>query len=529
MSIARHVCFSLALILFVTGLCPASESPVAVDDCLVIILSTTPTEGRPGTGFVIGDGTLVVTAYHVVAEASSEGQHKMLGVVKVLSPYLGQCCYAEAIAVNEQQDLVVLKVPWQGHPAFKLADDRELLQATDLETIGMLSIVSAIPAETDRPFPPSFSLGRDILEIDFVAVRQQVPQFVSLAGRGQLGPGWSGAPMILPGTLKAAGCFVRLSKSIGDGQVTCQGPALAQVKHLLVENNLSHSLTASQPLLAEKADGYAVARLFLQTHKDLIQNRYEEASAGIEELLMLRPQTPAFHVLAAQLQEKQKHDDQAQTHYQAALKLDPRTPAIRMIYGQFLLERDPTQAMAILEGLWGHASMRPWLILIMWSHVQGTPTIDEHYRQLLEEALDMEPGNAYLWLNLGAAQLQQGQADEGFQSMTKAVELFPERSSLRGQLARLLESSGRLEQAEGQFRRLLEIEPENPVVYFWLARFLTKHRPQSKSMALDVASKALSLPPGHGLPREEIEQLIREIRQAGQQKEEPTPPSPPAH
>jgi len=525
----RHIWFCLASMALLTGFCQASAEAISADDCLVILLTTTPAEGHPGTGFVIGDGTLVVTAHHVVAEASTEGEHKMLGVTKVLSPYLGQSCYAEVIAVSKQQDLVVLKVPWRGHPAFELADDQELLEATDLETIGMLPIISAILPESNRPFPPSFTIERDTIEIDFVAVRQQTPLFISLAGRGQLGPGWSGAPIILPGTLKAAGCFVRLNKSVADGQMTCQGPALAQARHLLVANNQSPSLTTGGPLLAEEVDGYAVTRLLLQTHKALIRDNYEEASAGIEELFTLRPKTPVFHVLAAQLQEKRKHYEEAQTHYQAALKLDPQAPMIRMIYGQFLLERDPAKAMTILESLWEHTRMRPWLILIMWNHFQRNETIDEHYVQLLREALAVEPSNAYLWFNLGAAQLQRGQSDEGFQSMTKGVELFPERSSLRGQLARLLENDSRLDEAEDHFRRLLEIEPENPVVYFWFARFLARQRPQARALALEVAQKALTLPPGHGLPREEVEQLIRDIRQASPQEEEPAAQSSPDH
>jgi len=515
----RYLCLSLALAGLPINLCQASEEAVGPDDCLVIILSTTPTEGRPGTGFAIGDGTLVVTAYHVVAEASPEGQHRMLGAVKVVSPYLGQCRYAEVVAVSKQQDLIMLKVPWKGHPAFELADDRELLQAADLETIGMVPIVSAIPADSDRPFPPSFSVGRAILEIDFVAVRQQVPQFISLAGRAQLGPGWSGAPMIIPETLKAAGCFVRLNKSVSDGQLTSQGPALAQARRLAAENNQSQSLTTPESLLAREADGYKVTRLFLEAHKALVRDDYQEASTKTQELLTLRPRAPVFHILAAQLQEKQKNYEKAETHYRSALELDPETPMIQMMYGQFLLERDPNRATEILEGLWGHERMRPWLALIMWSGLQPEQTVDEHHRQLLQQALAVEPGNAYLWFNLGVAQLQLGQTDEGFGSMTRAVDLFPERGSLRGNLARLLEDDGRLDEAEGHFRRLLQIEPGNSVVHVWLARFLSRHRPEAREEALKEAQTALQLPPREGLSREVIQEIINQIESTPPQDE----------
>lgn len=506
--------FRLVSVVLMTCLSPGTGTAITADDCLVIIHSTTPTEGRPGTGFTLGDGTLVVTAYHVVAEASSQGGHRMLGIIKVLSPYLGRCSCAEVVAVDPQQDLAVLSVPWRGHPAFTLVDDRQLLEATDLEIIGMLPVLLAVPPESRRPFPPSFSVERDTIEIDFVAVRQEIPLFISLAGRGQVGPGWSGAPIVLPDTLEAAGCFVELNKSISSNQQTCRGPALAQVRGLIEANNRSSSLMAPETVLPEAPDGYRVVRLFLQAHKALVREDYVDAVAKTQELLTLRPETPAFHMLSAQLHEKQLDFNKAQASYQKALDLDPNAPVLRMLYGQFLLERDPAGAMAILEGLWDQRRLRPWLVLIMWNHVQRGPAVDEHYMGLLREALAVEPQNAYLWLNLGAAQLQEGLTDEGFASMTKAVELFPERSSLRGQLAHLLENNRRLDEAEVQYSRLLQIEPNNPVVYFWFARFLARHRPESRPVALEAAEQALALPPSQGLPREEIERLIQELHQA---------------
>ncbi len=504
----------LTAIALAVALASISGAAITANDCLVIVHSTTPTEGRPGTGFTIGDGTLVVTAYHVVAEASEQGEHRMLGVIKILSPYLGRCCYANVVAADPLQDLVVLKIPWRGHPAFELVDDRQLLEATDLEIIGMLPVLSAVPPESRRPFPPSFTVERDTIEVDFVALRHEIPLFISLAGRGQVGPGWSGAPIVLPDTLEAAGCFVELNKSVSNNQLTCRGPALAQAKRLIEANNAAGSLIALKTHLPEASDGYRVARLFLQAHKALVREDYKDAWTKTRELLALRPKTSAFYVLAAQLYEKQLDFGKAKTSYEKALSLDPNTPVLRMLYGQFLLERDPARARAILESLWEHRRLRPWLVLIMGNQAQRRPAGDKHYMELLREALAVEPHNAYLWLNLGAAELQEGLSDEGFASMTKAVELFPERSSLRGQLARLLEQDGRLDEAEAQFSHLLKIEPENPVVYFWYARFLARHRPEARPVALEAAQRALALPPRHGLPRKEIEQLIEELRRA---------------
>jgi len=79
-------------------------------------------------------------------------------------------------------------------------------------------------------------------------------------------------------------------------------------------------------------------------------------------------------------------------------------------------------------------------------------------------------------------------------------------------LARLLENVGKLDEAEKHFRELLKIEPNNPVVHFWLAEFLSKHRPQAKDEALKEAKTALELSPRKSLPKQKIEQLIQELQ-----------------
>ena len=88
----------------------------------------------------------------------------------------------------------------------------------------------------------------------------------------------------------------------------------------------------------------------------------------------------------------------------------------------------------------------------------------------------------------------------------------------RGQLARILEKAGRLDEAEKHFRELLIVEPNNPVVHLWLARFLDKHRPDAVDKALKEAKIALELPRRKSLPREKIEQVIWELQSEIEQK-----------
>ncbi|MBN2132104.1 MAG: tetratricopeptide repeat protein, partial [Sedimentisphaerales bacterium] len=262
---------------------------------------------------------------------------------------------------------------------------------------------------------------------------------------------------------------------------------------------------------ARADDGFEVSLLFLQTAKFLARDAYGWAGDAVARLLALRPDSAMVQVLAAWVQEKQGNTDAAEAHYQAAMKLDSNGPMLRLMYGQSFLDRDPNKALEVLRGLWQHRQMRPWLVLIMWDVLRARDP-DEKCAQMLEEALEVEPDNAYLWFNLGAVQWESERRNDGLASMAKAVELFPERGPLRGHLARLLEEEGRLDEAEDHFRRLLAIEPRNPVVYFWLARFLSKHRSDAADEALRTARKALTLRCDDPALEDQIRQLVREIR-----------------
>jgi predicted Zn-dependent protease len=140
--------------------------------------------------------------------------------------------------------------------------------------------------------------------------------------------------------------------------------------------------------------------------------------------------------------------------------------------------------------------------------------------ELMKETIKVDPNNAYLWMCLGGCQFNKGNPDDAITSMTKAVELLPEKGPYRGQLARVMEQYGRLDEAEKHFRMLLKIEPDNPVVHFWLAQFLAKHRPSMKEEALKEAQFALSLPAKGRIPKQIIEKLIAELQANPQQEQD---------
>ncbi len=472
---------------------------------------------RAGNAFVIGDGTLAVTAHHLVFEESEQGEHKMPGLVSLVSPYLGQACYAEIAAADRQLDLAVLKTPWRGHAALQLADDSSIVSAEHLQIIGIPEVLRSIGPDANELFPESLTFHRQMLPVNFVAVRRQTPRFISLSGIGQLGDGWSGSPMLLPGTSTAAGCFVRLHGTNGQKATSAEGPATSQVRYLVDKAGLTKSLQPAEAVLSRPADAADVFSLVLRAYDDYSRRSYNFAFDKAQRLIDMQPESAFVYILAASVTDGQGKPYQADKYYQKALTLEPEATALKIYYAQFLSERQPDKALEILQQVWQSDTFKSHAALLMFNILSER---EEYQRcsELLREAIKVYPDNAYLWVNLGGCQFYLGDSGGAVNSIAKAVELLPERGPFRGQLAQLLESQGRLDDAEQHFRTLLEMEPDNPVVHFWLAQFLAKHRPEAREETLKEAKIALELPTRGGLSRQVIEKFISSLQPQSEQE-----------
>jgi len=490
---------------------PAGTSiSVEPRDSLVLVDMRCFMGRRAGCGFVIGDGTLVVTANHLVFEESERGRHKMRGLVFIASPYLGDACEAKIVAADEELDLAVLETPWKGHPALRLVDEPSLLSAERLVVTGIPETVRSLGPSSHEPLIESLNGQTENLAVDFVAVRGKIPRFISLSGIGQLGDGWSGSPMLLPDSDIAAGCFTTLYTEGGE-RTGSRGPAVTQVRRLLKLSGREQSLVPSDSPLTRCEDGMDAFILLAQAYHYFTNDQYGWASDRIEKFIRLRPNSSYGYTQSAGIAEKQGKFDLAEQHHQKALELNSEGMGSRFYYAQFLSSRHPDKALEIFQGMWHVDELKPAVAVSMFNILAERDQL-QCASELLNEALKINPRNAYLWMGLGGCQYKSDKLDEAIVNYTKGVELLPERGPFRGQLAHLLEQVGRLDEAEKHFRELLNIEPNNPVVHLWLAQFLGKHRPEETDEALKEAQTALELPPRKGLPREKIEQIVQEIQ-----------------
>ncbi len=502
--------------LLLLGSAWADTEGAAPEAALVIVTSRSFAGAGAGNGFVVGDGTLVVTCDHMVMERSERGGHRMEAFVGVYSPYLGEACSARFIAGDRDLDLAVLEVPWRGHPALSLADANVVLSARRVRVLGRSATVHRLsdwdsgPAEAEP-----FQVNAEGRPVAFIGVRRDNPRVVVLDGFGQMGPGWSGAPMLLSGTSTVIGCLARVGK-VGAGHSTRQerasGPAANQVRPLLGEVLGGRITEVGHATLKRPEDALEVCTRALRANSLIGRDQYELAQGPAHAFVQHRPESALAHKMMAYVSEHLGQAQAAREEYGRALELDPNDLHTQLLYAQFLgKQNEPNAALQILEPLWrsGRAHDLTCLALV---GVLGPRKELARCTAILEEALQSHPWNAHLWQQMGACRMHAQGPAAAIAPMSRAVELFPERGPYRGGLAQLLEITGAFDEAEKHFRTLLEVEPQNPVVYYWLAEFLGKHRPQAREEAVKVAEKALSLPPGGHLPRGEIEKLIKIIR-----------------
>lgn len=434
----------------------------------------------------------------------------MDGLAFVASPYLGDGAEARIVAADEELDLAVLEIPWKGHPALRLVDEPSLLSVERLVVTGIPQTIRTIGPSAYEPLVEALDGQTEELTVDFVAARRKIPRFISMSGAGRLGHGWSGSPMLLPDSDVAVGCFTALHSERGQLK-GARGPAITQVKRLLEQSGRERSLVPADSHLPQCEDGRDAFILLAQAYHHSINDQYGWARDRVEQFIDLRPESSFGYSQSAMIAEKQKRFDSAEQHHRKAIELNPQAMGSRFFYAQFLSSRQPDKALEILQGMWHVDGLKAAVALLMFNILVERNEF-QRAGELLNEALKLNPRNAYLRLNLGACQYKSDKVDEAIANYTKAVELLPERGPFRGQLAHLLEEAGRLDEAEKHFRQLLNIEPDNPVVHLWLARFLAKHRPEARDEALKEAQVALELPRRKGLPKEKIEQLIHELQ-----------------
>ena len=338
---------------------------------LVVVVSRFFEGERAGNGFIVGDGTLVVTGEHLLYEKSEKGGHRLEGFVTVFSPYLGEAWDARILASDEELDWAVLEVPGRGHPSLSLADANAVMDARSARVLGLPAVVQRLDDWGSADSPEDFAVHEEELPVAYVGVRGRVPLFITLSGATEVGPGWSGSPIVLPGTSAALGCFTMVRSTSRYEQTfrrEAAGPVTSQVLELLGGGFDRGRLRLAGSTGKHPEDAHEACSQALRASSLLRADRYESALEPTRAFLRLRPGSACGHKMLACVNDKLGRRDAARESYRRAVELDPNSLSGKLLYAQFLAGNgDPNGAMRILEPLWQAGRSRGLVAVAMVS------------------------------------------------------------------------------------------------------------------------------------------------------------------
>ena len=505
---------ALGVLLMVSGLARGQDASPSAEDALVVVAIQALLGTEYANGFVVGDGSLVVTAYHVAYARLPSEEHESANMMTLVSPYLGDACSGRVVAADRELDIAILECPWKGHPSLALADDRAILASETLRIVGV-PINETMRAKTEDDFRKLTSPRKLDLAVGYLAVRKGEVRFFRLQSdrRHQLNQGWSGSAVFLPGSDRVAGMFattteISRAESESVERATMGGPAAGQIRRLIEEAALSQRLQpakapAQRPKEAKKA--YVSC---LRAMRGLIHHR--PALQDCLEFQRLRPKSAFGYRMGGFAAAAAGNAKGAEEMFQKALSLEPDNAALLMAYASYLAGADrKDEALRVFEKTWDQGELKPFLALGMTELLGGRGQFKRSIA-LVKEALKQEPKNSYLWFNLGRAQVADAQAEDGLASLEKATALAPQIAPFRAILATNLERAGRLDDAEKHFRKLAEIDHKQPLALSMLARFLADHRPGARQEALGLARRARGLKGNQPL-LQQIDALIAKL------------------
>lgn len=486
---------------------------------LVLVFLRSPSGSTAGTGFSVGDGSLVVTAAHLVAWQEKGEDSRVNGLVSVVSPYLGEACEPTVVAVDHKLDLAVLQTPWTGHPSYPMATERSIGEAEKVKLLSLARLLGVVGSGKVGPFGDAIkkaSVQEEQLSIDFVAMRRHKARFLQVDGVGDVGLGWSGCPMLRPETGEVVGVMSRIHAkrdNLNKG-ISIAGAAITQVKRLL--RNLDAAVALERPKAtkrkAQPTDAAEAFQLSLECIARAKDKKFELVKKSAERLLKLRPKSAFAHLQIALAMAALKNEKASNNSFEKVIELNPSTLAGRVLYSQELLERgEYKKAQQILEQAWKQGGNKGVLAIAM-TNVLVRRKMFEKSATYLRGAAAENPRNAMVWAYLGQTYAKSGKFGLAAEAYEKAVALSPSKVILRAGLAQTMQKAGRLISAENAYRDLVKRDPRTATWHFLLAQFLSKHRKGSTREALGLAEAALRLPNKGGPPREVILGLIRDLK-----------------
>jgi len=178
----------------------------------------------------------------------------------------------------------------------------------------------------------------------------------------------------------------------------------------------------------------------------LLEGKTDEAIEHWRKAVTIKPDQPTIHKNLAVLFTRQGNIDQAIEHYRQALIYKPNDTEAYKALQSLLLKH---KKLYIVQQLYDKANTLAQ---------QGR--LDEAIA-CYTELIQLEPGYAPAYNNLGNALFLQGKPDQALDNYSRALQLEPNMVDAHYNMAVLLAHQGKKDQAIKAYRQTLELDPNN--------------------------------------------------------------------
>lgn len=157
------------------------------------------------------------------------------------------------------------------------------------------------------------------------------------------------------------------------------------------------------------------------------QQRIAEAESALKDALRIEPKNAAYHLLLGAFLDRSKKASEAEAEYRVVLQLQPNKPLALNNLGYLMLERNESPAEAL---------------------------------QMIQRAVDAEPGNGSFLDSLGWAYFKMGKLDEAERYLTEAARLVTSSPGIQEHLGDLYRRKNKPEEARAAWQKALSLSSE---------------------------------------------------------------------
>ena len=206
-------------------------------------------------------------------------------------------------------------------------------------------------------------------------------------------------------------------------------------------------------------DGY-----LLHAVADIDRKQFVKADEYIHKSLEKEPNDPAAYVQLGNLRMAQSQFVEAQKAYQQGMDLDPNsTEALFGVISVDLIQKQPDRAIATVKTQLArypkNAAFHIMLGQLLMEQKKDLAGAEQEFKL----ATDLDPKNSEALAKLGEVQNRRGATDQALQTYLDAAKTNPNEVVFRLLAGGIYESKQDWDHAQQQYKKVLEIQPENPL------------------------------------------------------------------